>query len=211
MLFLSVMLGQRALADETWHFWLDQAADAKVSDKTTIRAGQSFRYSYNDGKLSTYFLEAGGGRQVASWLDVGAAWRQQYDRREGHWFEENRPYGEATFRWKTRLTTLSDRNRLEYRFLEDQKNISRYRNKLTVQINPMGGGFELKPYVAAEAFVDESARLKNRDRTRLTLGVRKDVMSRALTLDGYVSKDRVKKSDRWSDNYIAGFQLGFHY
>lgn len=219
--FMALACLQPLRAEESWQVWLDQSASKDLTEKSTVRAAQSFRHDCTEGRLATYYLEAGYARHLRSWLDGGMGYRQQYDKRDGHWIEENRPFVELTPRWKTRLATLSDRNRLEYRVRAGQEDIWRYRNKLALQWNAWEA-FGLKPYVAAEAFVDESAKLKERNRTRFTLGIRTDpdrfllrkVRARwteALAMDYYVAVQRTKRSDQWTDEYIVGVQLGVHF
>ena len=76
--------------------------------------------------------------------------------------------------------------------------------------------------MAAEAFVDESADLKERNRTRFTLGIRTDPdrhllrnadarWAQALAMDYFVMVQRTKNDDRWTDEYIAGVQLGWSF
>ena len=210
-----------ARAEESWQVWFDPSASKDLTEKSTVRAAQSFRYDCDEDRLATYYLEAGYTRHPLSWLDGGLGYRQQYDKRDGHWIEENRPFVELTPRWKARLATLSDRSRLEYRVRDGQEDSWRYRNKLTAQWNAWEA-LGLKPYVAAEAFVDESAKLKERNRTRFTLGIRTDpdrfllrkVRARwteALAMDYHVTVQRTKKSDQWTDEYIGGVQLGVHF
>jgi len=206
-------------AEESWQVWFDQAAKKALGETAAIRAGQSFHYDCDNGRFATYYLEAGYARYLLPWLDLGLAYRQQYDKRDSRWIEENRPYADATLRWTIRQMALSARNRVEYRIRHEQDDTWRYRNKLALQYDAWGAGFGLKPYVAAEAFVDESAKLKERDQSRFTVGVRTDperrlpcaARSRLLHLfemDYYVTRQRVKKSGEWTDAYIAGVQLG---
>jgi hypothetical protein len=220
-LLMFLMLSS-ARAGDSWQVWFDQAADTELSEKSSVRAGQSLRYACDDGQLATYYLEAGYTRHALDWLDWGLAYRQQYDKRDGRWLEENRPYAEVTPRWRTRMVTVSDRNRVEYRIREDQDDTSRYRNKLAVQYNEWEAGFGLKPYVAVEAFVDASADLKERDQTRFTIGIRtdpekhvlrkvKDRMRHEWAMDYYVTRQRVEKSGEWESSYIAGVQLGIKF
>ena len=219
---LALAAASPARAGSDWQAWIDQSVSRDLSDRATVRVVQSFRYSFDESQLATYYLEAGGTWTAWSWLDLGAGYRQQYDRRDGHWVEESRPYADATPRWKARLATLSDRNRLEYRFRDGQDDIWRYRNKLTLQWNAWEAGFGLKPYVAAEAFVDESADLQDRNRTRFALGIRTDPdrhllrnvearWAQALAMDYSVTVQRTKVDDEWMDEYIAGVQLGVQF
>ena len=206
-------------AENSWNVWLDQAAHKSISEKSALRAGQSLRYACDDGRLSTYYLEAGYVRHARPWLDLGLAYRQQYDHRDTHWVEENRPYGDVTVRWKTTRVTVSDRSRLEYRHREEQDDTWRYRNKVVLQYSAWDKALGLKPYVGAEAFVDESASLRERDQTRCTVGIRTDPerhilravqwrLGDAMSMDYYVTQQRTKKSDEWTDEYVAGVQIG---
>ena len=219
---LALAAASAARAGSDWQAWLDQAVGKKLSEQTAVRVAQSFRYSFEENRLATYYLEAGGTWNARSWLALGLGYRQQYDRRDGHWLEENRPFADATLRGKIRSVTITDRNRIEYREREEQDDIIRYRNKLTLQVNAWEPGFGLKPYVAAEAFVDESADLQERNRTRFALGIRTDpnrhllrsVETRwvqALAMDYSVTVQRTKKDDDWTDEYIAGVQLGINF
>ena len=211
-----------ARAGSDWQTWLDQAVSKKLSEQTTVRVAQSFRYSFEEHRLATYYLEAGATWDARPWLALGLGYRQQYDRRDGHWLEENRPFADATLRRKIHAVTISDRSRIEYRDRDGQEDIWRFRNKLTLQYNAWEPGFGLKPYVAAEAFVDESADLQERNRTRFALGLRTDPdrhllrnvearWAQALAMDYSVTVQRTKKDDEWTDEYIAGVQIGMNF
>lgn len=215
-------LAPPAHAGQSWQVWFDQTADQALSEKWSARAGQSFRYDCDSEELTTYFIEGGLFRSLQSWLDAGLMYHQQYDRREGRWVEENRPCVEATVRWKTDWVTLSDRNRMEYRYREDQEDITRYRNKLTLQFNLLEEKVGLKPYVSAEVFADASARLAERDRTRFAIGLRTDPEKRLLrnaparwtqhlTMDYYLMQQSIKREDRWTDDFVVGVQVGFRF
>ena len=76
--------------------------------------------------------------------------------------------------------------------------------------------------MAAEAFVDESVDLQERNRTRFTLGIRTDPdrhllrnvetrWAQVLGMDYSVTVQRTKKDDQWTDEYIAGVQLGMQF
>ena len=219
---LALAAASPARAGGDWQVWLDQAASKDLSENAAVRVAQSFRHSCDEGRLATYYLEAGGTWNVRPWLALGLGYRQQYDRRDGHWVEENRPFADATLRGKIRSVTLSDRNRIEFRERAEQDDVVRYRNKLTLQYNAWEPGFGLKPYVAAEAFVDESADLQERNRTRFALGIRTDPnrhllqkvearWAQALAMDYSVMVQRTKTDDEWTDEYIAGMQLGWNF
>jgi len=219
VLVILLTISRGALARDSWQVWMDQVASKALSDKSSLRAGQSFRYSCDEERLETYFIEAGFSRRFLHWLESGLAYRQQFARRGDHWLEENRPYVDVTVQWRNPRVTLSDRNRLEYRGLEGQDDSFRYRNKAMLHYNKWEPPFGLKPYVAVEAFMDDSVRLNERNRTRLTFGIRTDPergllhafqahAGLALAMDYYVMVQRAKKDGRWMEEYVAGAQLG---
>jgi hypothetical protein len=219
---LALAAASAARAGGDWQAWLDQAISQKLTDQTAVRVAQSFRYSFEEHRLATYYLEAGATWSARPWLALGLGYRQQYDKRDGHWVEENRPFADATLRAKIWSVTITDRNRIEYREREEQDDVVRYRNKLTLQVNAWEPGFGLKPYVAAEAFIDESADLKERNRTRFALGLRTDPdrlllrnvearWAQALAMDYSVTVQRTKKDDEWTDEYIAGVKIGMNF
>lgn len=219
---VALVLAPAARAGSDWQAWLDQAASHDLSARAAVRVAQSFRYSFDERQLATWYLEAGGTWTAWPWLALGLGYRQQYDRRDGHWLEENRPCADATLRGKVRSVAISNRNRIEYRVRDEQEDIVRYRNKLTLQYNAWGPGWGLKPYVAVEAFIDESADLRERNRTRFTLGIRTDPdrhllrkvearWTQALGMDYSITVQRTKKDGDWTDEYIAGVQLGWHF
>lgn len=217
---LAVFAGlHMAYAEDSWQVWLDQTARKHLSDKSSVRAGQSLRFEADTGDLAAYYLEMGYVRRPLSWLDLGLAYRQQYTRSNGHWIEENRPYADVTPRWTTRMVTIYDRNQLEYRRVEGQDDTARYRNKLTLQLNAWGEDFGLKPYLSVETFINESVRLNESNRNRFTAGIRTDPergflrvikfqAHHSLSMDYYITTQRTKTGGAWEDMYIAGVQLG---
>ena len=128
---VALVLVSPARAGSDWQALLDQAGSHDLSERAAVRVAQSFRYSFDESQLATYYLEAGGTWTAWSWLALGLGYRQQYDRRDPHWVEENRPFADATLRGKVRSVAISSRNRIEYRIRDEQDDMVRYRNKLT--------------------------------------------------------------------------------
>ena len=206
-----------ARAEPSWQAWMDQSVSARLGGAATARAMQSFRYDLTGDQLSTYYLEAGITRRLRPWLDGGAGFRQQYDRRDGDWLEENRPFCEFTPRWRREHFTLSLRARAEYRSKEAQEDVWRFRNKAEMQWD-MNEARSIRPYMSVEAFVEESARLSERDRTRCTVGLRSDAGGRIsrrgtaaatdpFSVDGYLMRQDTKKDGEWNDEYIVGLHV----
>lgn len=217
---LAVGLAPAAHAlNSDWHAWLTQSAGMDITSNTAVQFNQSFRFASEPSKLSSYYLEGGYIYGWREWLDLAAYYRQQYAKSADSWQAENRPYVDVTPRVKFGEFTLFDRNRLEYRHFEDAPDTTRYRNKLALQSDGDWLGWGLKPYVAAEAFVSESANLHNRDQTQYTIGVRTDPTERLLkyvkrrrdyrlSMDHFFTLQRVLKNNEWADQYILGLTFG---
>jgi hypothetical protein len=91
---------------------------------------------------------------LAKWIDLGFNYRQVFERdSKGKWKREDQPNLNITLKGKMFGLDLSDRSRIEYRILEDRKDVWRYRNKLTVKLPFELTELKLQPYVADEIFV----------------------------------------------------------
>ncbi len=86
-------------------------------------------------------------------LDVGYEYLDTTSGGSGH---ENRAWVQATpsLRPAARLF-VADRNRLEFRWKNGEYS-TRYRNKLTVELDLQTGGFRFTPYAAGEVFYESA-------------------------------------------------------
>ena len=217
---LMCWLAQPACAlNSDWHLWLNQSVGVDISSNSAAQFNQSFRFNSAPTKLASYYLEGGYIYGWRDWLDLAAYYRQQYSKSADSWQAENRPYVDVTPKLHIWGTTIFDRNRVEYRHFEDAPDTTRFRNKLALQFDGDWLGWGLKPYVAAEAFVSESANLHNRDQTQYTIGFRtnpeehllkfvKKKSNYRLSMDHFFTLQRVLKNNEWVDNYILGMTFG---
>jgi hypothetical protein len=205
-----------------WHLWLNQSVGWNVTSNSFLQLNQSFRLSSEPTQLVGYYLEGGYVYGWKEWLDVAAFYREQYSKSTGEWRQENRPFVDVTPRVKFGEFTLFDRNRLEYRRFADEPDTARYRNKLALQFNGDLLEWGLKPYVAVEAFVSESANMSNRDQMQFTFGIRTDPEEHMLkfvkkhegyklNMDHFFILQRVRRENEWVDQYILGLSLGIFF
>ena len=208
----------RALNSD-WHVWLNQSAGMDFTSNSTAQFNQSFHFTHEPTQMNLYYLEGGYIYRPKSWLDLAAYYHQQYSKKSDSWQAENRPFVDVTPKLRLGDLMLFDRNRLEDRHFEDTQDTYRYRNKLTLQFNGDWLGLGLKPYVAVEAFVSESANLHNRDQTQFTIGIRTDPEEylrkflikkddRRISMDYFFILQRVLRNNEWVDQNIVGASLG---
>ena len=91
----------------------------------------------------------------------------------------------------------------ENRFVEDEKNSWRYRNKFTVKL-PKITQFEIQPYIANEIFIDFKEEKLNRNRLYGGIFVKlyKDLKGEIFYLWQTSDKD-----DHWLDLNVIGSKL----
>ena len=111
-----------------------------------IRFGESkgLYYEHTEGNINFTVAE--------KWLDLGAGYRLAMQDRDGDWKYDSRPFLDTTFKMTLHEFTFNDRNRFEFRALENAKDDIRYRNKLEIRAPEMTK-FALQPFVGNEIFV----------------------------------------------------------
>lgn len=149
----ATLYGDGLNANGDWQAWYDVGASAtsgvwKLKVEDEIRAGNNLRDLYYN------HIDVGLTRTTLSWLDFGANFRQIEEKKNGTWETENRPYLCGILKWGLCNWSFTDRNRLEYRNIENAIDRWRYCNMLTVYppIAMLDGA--IKPYVADEMYED---------------------------------------------------------
>ncbi|MFZ0033379.1 MAG: DUF2490 domain-containing protein [Sedimentisphaerales bacterium] len=146
---------------------------------------------------------------LAKWIDFGFNYRQVLERNsKGKWKMEDQPNLNITLKGKMFGLDLSDRSRIEYRILEDRKDVWRYRNKLTAKLPFEFTELKLQPYVADEIFVP----LDNVDfdTNRLYAGVLFK-LTKNIGCDLFYLWQASKSNGGWTDINVVGtaFKLSF--
>jgi hypothetical protein len=101
---------------------------------------------------------------LADWLAVGVGFREVLKKNGDEWLAEQRPEFNVTVRGALPGLDISDRSRFEYRDREDQEDVWRYRNKVTIVPPVTFTPWEIQPYAADEVLVnfDEQGFNENR-------------------------------------------------
>jgi hypothetical protein len=149
--------------DGDWQTWYTAGVSMKsgawkLKTEGEIRAGGDARQIYYS------HVEVALCRTITSWLDLSMNYRQIEEKKSEEWEKESRPHLNATLKWKIGNWSFSDRNRIEFRDMDESEDTWRYRNKLTVYPPFRLFGENVKPYVADEIYEDMHGSNLNRNR-----------------------------------------------
>jgi len=124
--------------DETWEF--------RFSEKLTFGDDGG---RLDDHQVDFCFNYSG----LADWLSLGLGYKQQFEKEGDGWQVENRPLLNIVVKGKPFGLTMIDRSRFEYRDIEDEETVWRYRNKVLLTLGSLRKTKKILPYVADEIFV----------------------------------------------------------
>ena len=193
-----------AQADDR-RIWLQQGVETELGQKWMARLQQAFHLANESPHFTTYYTEASITHHTRRWLDLGGGFREQFERRDEDWLQENRPFANITFKWKWWEHAFSDRNQFEWRLREDRDTEIRYRNKLTVESPARWTSWGIHPYLADELFYDNESQTFLRNRVYAGLNARPLDWLSADLFAIWESKDTGVNA--YDDVYIAGLKL----
>jgi hypothetical protein len=146
---------------------------------------------------------------LAKWIDLGFNYRQAFERdSKGKWKREDQPNLNITLKGKLFGLDLSDRSRIEYRVLEDRKDVWRYRNKVTAKLPFELTELKLQPYVADEIFVPLDDVDINTN--RLYAGVLFK-LTKNMGCDLHYLWQSTRSNGGWTDINVVGTALKFSF
>jgi len=91
---------------------------------------------------------------LADWLSVAIGYKHMIERDEGRWLREHRPLLNLTAKGELFGLGIASRSRFEYRDQEDEEEVWRYRNQVTITPPVTLTSLKIQPYVADEVFVN---------------------------------------------------------
>jgi hypothetical protein len=199
------VLSAFAYEDEDVQLWNTESIEARLNDHWKVIAEQEFRIGDNISDL--YYIHTQGGLdyKVTDGLHLGIDYRQVWEKeKDNKWTRENRPQFNGTVKWNWYGFDFSDRSRLEFRILENKDDRWRYRNKLTASLPWKWTGFDIRPYVADEIFVDFYGERINRN--RLYAGITFKLVKN-FNADLFYLRQSSKKNNKWTNINAIGVKL----
>jgi len=101
---------------------------------------------------------------LADWLSVGVGYKRVFAKADGDWQIEDRPMLNAALKTKVHGFGVIGRSRLEYRIVEDEEEVWRCRNRLTILSPVTFTPLKIQPYTAEEVFVSFDGQGLNQQR-----------------------------------------------
>lgn len=193
-----------AQPDNDAQYWNTTSVEGEIVKNLKIGMEEEFRFGDDMSALYYQHTDIGLTYKFFDWFCLGPAYRQVFESKNGAWKPEYRPNLNALFSFKLGFVKIIDRNRFEYRILEDAKNDYRYRNKLDIIFPVKLGKVELTPYIADEIFIDmdDGKFVRNRLYAGFGVDVTKHINAGLYYL--WQSKDGGTK---WIDYNVMGSKL----
>ncbi|MBM3251176.1 MAG: DUF2490 domain-containing protein [Candidatus Omnitrophica bacterium] len=214
-LFLSIpfifLIANLAFAFDNGDFqvWNNEALSWKIRRDWKMAFEEELRFGDDGGNLyyqhSDLSIHYSG---FSKWLSMGLGYRQVFEKKKGEWKEENQPNFIITLKEKIANFELSDRNRFEYREIEDSDDGWRYRNKITIGLPFEFTRQEIKPFVSDEIFVDIDK--EELSQNRLYSGFSFKIIKNLNGELYYLWVDS-KKSGKWIDSFVLGTKLAYSF
>jgi hypothetical protein len=189
-----------------FQFWSDTRASVNLNKNWEATFEEEMKLGGNAGHFYYHHSDVGFVyKGLADWLSVGFNYKQVYEKdAAGKWREEHRPHLNATLTGKLFGLDVSDRSRLEYRDREIQRDIWRYRNKITVKLPIELTRFRLQPYFADEVFLNLAG--ERFDRDRFWSGFFID-LTKNIKGEIYYMLELAKSGANWKDTNVLGISL----
>lgn len=194
--------------DGDFQYWNTESISWKVDKDWKMKLEEEFRFG--DNSTDFYYQHSDLGityTGLGKWLDLGINYRLVFEESDKDWDYENRPHYNVTVKHTWEGFSVSTRNRFEHRFVEDEKNGWRYRNKFTLKL-PKMTEFEIQPYVADEIFVDFDK--EELDRNRLCGGISMKLYKN-LKGEVFYLWQASDKGDHWLDFHVVGSKLNISF
>ncbi len=192
--------------DGDFQFWSTAGASVNLSKNWAATFEEEIKFGDNAGHFYYHHTDLGFVyKGMADWVSVGFNYRQiSEEDAKGIWREEHRPHLNATLTSKLFGLDVSDRSRLEYRDREIQKDIWRYRNKVTVRLPVELTQFKLQPYLADEVFLNLAG--ERFDKNRFWSGFFVD-LTKNIKGEIYYMLDSTKSGANWKETNVLGISL----
>ncbi|MCX5706486.1 MAG: DUF2490 domain-containing protein [Candidatus Omnitrophica bacterium] len=202
--FLTV--GAYAYDDGDFQVWNIENQEFNLTKKSKLALEEEFRWGDNAHDFYYHHYDIGFIYDLNKYLNIGAGYRQVYEKKSGKFKEENEPYIMATLFAELAGWKFDSRNRLEYRHFDYQGDLWRYRNKLAARFPWKFTKLEIQPFLADEIFFNLNGLDLNQNRFFSGLGFS---LFKNIKGEIYYMLQSIKSSGAciWSDANVLGTKL----
>jgi len=141
-----------AYDNHDFQVWNTDVEEAKLNDTSKLTFEQEFRWGDNASDFYYQHYDAGYVYLLNKFLNFGGGFRYIEQKTADKFKDETEAYLAAFLYSKPFGFELSDRNRVEYRYFDYQKDAWRYRNKFDIKFPLKLTRFEIQPIVCDEVF-----------------------------------------------------------
>jgi hypothetical protein len=209
-LFLFGMVSAASAATRNLQYWKNESLSWGIAKDWKL--GLSSDIYFKDNASDFYYQRTELGvtySGLAKWLDLSVTYTRIVVESNNIWKREEEPVLVGTFKWTVKGFAISDKNRFEYRIIEDAEDGWRYRNQVQVKAPWKWTRFAIQPYVADEFFVDINSQVLNDNRVQPGFSFK---LTKELSMDIYYMWRRVKSTARktlgkWLTQDILGTRL----
>ena len=154
LLCLGAVSSAFAEDDGDFEYWAKASFRIPINERWQFKLDERLTFGDEARRLddhqTDYAFQYSG---LPDWLGVGFGFKQQFEKEGDGWLVENRPLVNILLRTAIPGLLVVDRSRFEYRILEDEENVWRYRNKISVTPPVAFTPWKLAPYMSQEIFV----------------------------------------------------------
>lgn len=191
MLALTILI-KRSYAD--WEWWNETEINYKINKHTELAFTVEEKFKNNMQDLYVYNFQPAINFELNDFLDFGLSYKYEKEREYAKekwepWLEEHRIQIDPLLKWDWLGFKISDRNRFEYRVLEERKDRWRYCNRIKIKKEIL----KTEPYLANEIFYDFYKEKLNKNRFELGIGKKWN----HFTLEIYYMLESSKNGDSW--------------
>jgi len=203
---LTLLLTAKVYAydDGDFQIWNTENQEFKVNKGSKITLEEEFRWADNAGEFFYHHYDAGFVYSINKHIDLGANYRQVYEKKKGDFREENRPHLNAALKYDVYGFKIDDRNRIEYRHFEYQADAWRYRNKFTIKFPWKFTKLQIQPYLADEIFLDLQNKAFSRNRFYSGVGVN---VTKNIKGEVFYLLQSSRSGKIWVDSNVLGTKL----
>lgn len=209
---LILMASQKALAYDNHDFqiWNTDTEEFKINTSSRAVLEEEFHWGNNAKDFYYHHYDLGFIHDLNKYLNIGAGYKQIYEKKNSGFKQENEPYGMATVFYDLAGFKLDSRSRLEYRHFDYQPDSGRYRNKFNVKFPWKFTKIEIQPYAADEIFVKLTGADLTQNRLYAGLGFN---LTKNIKGELYYLLQDTKNTDtgKWTDINALGTKLKIYF
>lgn len=198
-----------------WQWWNEFETNFEPIDKVEVYATAEQKFQNDMSDIYCYNFAIGGVYMFNKYLEVDLSYLFEREREYicddtwDDWLDENRIRFGPIIVWEMIGLKFNDRNRFEYRDLQDRENKWRYRNRLMAKKDILIKDFVFTAFMSDELFFDLEGEGLNKN--RFAIGVAKEITD-FLEFELFYLLESCKSDSSWNhDTNVLGtvFVLSF--